>query len=136
MCVPCSAQTGSTDMKRFLLLMCSLSLILAGSFYLHQQNFADGAHQHSQPSPLTQLTTVDESDEHSHFSSMQDQQDLNAGTLHCGSKILGLIQWDDHRCIATDQIIPIRQFYSRYGIWAMLDPPPPRSVSRSTSTTA
>lgn len=123
-------------MPRFLLFVCSLSLVLAGSFFSHQQGFADDAHQHAQLTPLAQKATVDEPIDHSHFSTMQDHEDLNAGTLHCGSNILALIGWVEHRCFATEQIIPIGPSSSRYGFWAMLDPPPPRSHSRSTNTTA
>lgn len=123
-------------MQRFLLLVCSLSLVLAGSFFSHQQGFADGAHQHSQPTILAQLATVDEANDHSHFSPTQNQEDFNAGTLHCGAKILALINWVEHHCSNTEQVIPIAQFSSRYGVWAMLDPPPPRSHSRSTNTMA
>lgn len=123
-------------MQRFLLLVCSLSLVLAGSFFSHQQGFADDAHQHSHLTPLAQIETVDESGDHSHFSPMQDYEDFNAGTLHCGSNILALISWVEHRCFATEQIIPIGPLSSRYGVWAMLDPPPPRSHSRSTTTMA
>ncbi len=117
-------------MQRFLLLMCSLSLILAGSFFLHEQDFADGLHLHSQSA------APDETSDHSHFSLTQNQQDADTSTLHCGSNILALIEWVGHHCFVTEQTIPVGQSYSRYGVWTMLDPPPPRPFSRSTTTTA
>ncbi|MEH6724717.1 MAG: hypothetical protein V7703_01075 [Hyphomicrobiales bacterium] len=109
-------------MRFLLLLISSFSLVLAGALFSHQDAYALGDHQHGQ------VLILDEVDDHDHVTLPQSLQDADTAQLHCGSNILALVNCMECHFRITDNDLPFRQKSFENGVWAKLDPPPPRRV--------
>lgn len=110
---------------RLLLLMAScFSLVLAGAFFSHQEAFSASAHQH------VHVVVPDEPDDHSHATSTQTQQVPDEDQLHCGTKILALVDWAEHPRLSKNSDLPVGKWVTKHAVWAVLDPPPPRHVPK------